>query len=510
LKATSEYEEAFSFSREIIGIISSYDTFEARTLDAFDGVCKLFQKSRIEKICYLLISKDNLVTEKIKMYLNEQEKQIIVPFSFSEISSNKNNNYFIRNKMREHFYSKDLFDYSDPLKKDLYFFGRNNVVMGLIDKHINCQNSGLFGLRKTGKTSIIFDVIRKLPDKNALGVWIDCQSTSFHIRRWYKALYYLLLLTSKEFNVELEYLKEDDFTETNAAELFEKFITEIFKKVNKSIMLLFDEIENISYEKSASDHWCSGLDFVYFWQTLRTVHQKSEKIFTFSIIGTNPKCIEMVSIQGKDNPIFNILTPIYIPGFDVQQTREMVRKLGRLMGIKFEEPIYSKLTEDYGGHPFLIRHICSAISQSYTARPVTIDRIKYEDVNKDFKLQKTDYFDMLIEVLDQFYKIEYEMLELLAVGDLETFRFYAENDYSSIKHLIGYGIIKELDGNFDFRIDALKYYLLKKTGKKHLHQTKDQKWEALCKSRNNLEIELRMVVRKVLRIIYRSYALDVI
>ena len=68
------------------------------------------------------------------------------------------------------------------------------------------------------------------------------------------------------------------------------------------------------------------------------------------------------------------------------------------MGIKFDETIYSKLTEDYGGHPFLVRRVCSMIAQNYPNRPVTIDRIKYQAIRDKFN-RESDYFKMLLEVL---------------------------------------------------------------------------------------------------------------
>lgn len=98
--------------------------------------------------------------------------------------------------------------------------------------------------------------------------------------------------------------------------LFEKYLINANQVSGKTILLLFDEIENITFNKSAVDHWCNGLDFVYFWQSIRSVYQKLDTVFTFCIFGTNPMCIEVATIKGKDNPIFNIFQPSYIKGFD--------------------------------------------------------------------------------------------------------------------------------------------------------------------------------------------------
>lgn len=503
-KPTESYEEALGISRELVVVFSTYSNFEARSLEAYDAICEGIQDARIERTCYVMISKCPHIKEQINSFLSNQECQVVIPFSFEEFKQNKSDSYFIRNRFRESFKSRDLFDYSDPLKKDFYFFGRNEIVVDIIDKHHENLNTGLFGLRKTGKTSIIYDVIRKIDKDDALGVLVDCQNTSFNMRRWNRALYFVVSQVCKKTNIAEP--EEDKFTEENAGRLFVEQLTKIHRTTQKSILLLFDEIENITFGKSAVEHWRDGFDFVYFWQSIRSAYQNSPSgVFTFCILGTNAKCVEEPLIRGADNPIFNIFQPKYIPGFSVQQTREMVRKLGRLMGIKFDETIYSKLTEDYGGHPFLVRRVCSMIAQNYPNRPVTIDRIKYQAIRDKFN-RESDYFKMLLEVLKQFYDIEYEMLETLAVGNTDDFKMFAQEDYGFVKHLIGYGLIQEVDGEYDFQIDAIKQYLQRTTNKSLLNMSTADKWKELCSTRGELEQRLRTMVRKILKIAFRNEA----
>lgn len=504
IKPTATYEEALSLSREVVVILSSYENFEPRTLDAFEEVYKEFPDNRLERICYVLISADDKIESHLENCLSNQESQVIVPFSYSSFRKNRGNANFLRNQFRKFFYSRDLFDFSEPLKKDFYFFGRTELTVTIVEKHRSNQNFGLFGLRKTGKTSIIYDVIRKLSQINSIGVFIDCQDTSFNFRRWNSALYYVLLRAYEEAGSKLD-IQEEQFTETNAAYLFEKAISTLSKNIGKRVLLLFDEIENITFDKSGVQHWCDGLDFMYFWQSVRSAFQHTTNVFTFCIFGTNPRCVEEHFIKGKENPIFNAFSPQYIPGFDQERTREMVRKLGRLMGIKFDEGIYTRLVEDYGGHPFLIRQVCSAIAKKYPQRPVQIDRLKYNAAREEYN-RGSEYFDMLLDVLTQFYSEEYEMLNMLAAGDLETFKFFADQDYSMVKHLIGYGIIRVSDNEYDFRIDAVKDYLIRKQRRKALVKTPEEKWTYTCTRRNALEKELRKMVKVTLRIAYKSEA----
>lgn len=504
VKPTSTIEEALNISRELVIIFSPYESFEARTLQAYENIVTEFADQRYEKLCYALISADDAIEENIKRYLSNEDDQVVIPFSYNSFDANKGDPHFIRNQFRKYFYSRDLFDYSEPLKKETFFFGRTDIVMQIINKHKAGMNCGLFGLRKTGKTSIIYEIHRKARVHDFVSVSIDCQNTSFNMRRWNNALYYVVNVIKNTIDFP-DPVFEEDFTLENASDKFCFYLEQFKIFSHKKILIMFDEIENITFGKASSEHWCSGLDFVYFWQSIRSCFQNTGDVFTFCILGTNPKCIEDATILDKDNPIFNMFQPVYIPGFDHTQTREMVRKLGRIMGISFDEGIYTRLVEDYGGHPFLIRRMCSKIAQMNPERPVIIDRKKYAEAKREFNLENS-YFTMILEVLAQFYVDEYEMLKFLALGDTETFKFYINEDPSMINHLLGYGLVRRNDQTYDFKLDAIKDYLERMSSKHPILETNSEKWAHICTRRNDLELRLRRMVKTVIRIAHKNEA----
>ena len=497
-KPTEIMEESTGITKELVVIFSQYDKFDARSLSAYDAIVESDIEQRYEKLCYVLISKDPNAEEEITSFVSGQEKQIVVPFSYDSFTKCRTDQFYIRNQLWKYFFSRDLFDYSEPLKRDFFFFGRTDVVTQIIDKHKAGQNMGAFGLRKTGKTSIIYDVIRKSKSQDFIAVNIDCQNPDFNNRRWYEALYYVAQAVLKEYKTCHIEINENDFTEKTAAGYFEKYIRTVHAAAGKTILIMFDEIENISYRKSPAAHWCDGLDFVFFWQSVRSAYQMFSDAFTFCIFGTNPQCVEIPTIEGKDNPIFNVVQPTYISGFSVDQTREMVRKLGRVMGIRFDETIYSKLVEDYGGHPFLIRRVCSKLAKLYSGRPVDIDRIKYTKAKEAFNIENT-YFDMILAVLTQFYPDEYEMLRFLAINDKQNFYYFVNLDPAMVSHLIGYGIIAKSGEDYDFKIDAIKEYIIRLNNDHIKPTTASEKWKSLCEQRNHIEVRLRRVVRNVVR-----------
>ncbi len=71
-----------------------------------------------------------------------------------------NKTSYLKNKLSEQFYRRDLFDFRLLLEKDTYFFGRNDIIVDFLDAIKRIENRGLFGLRKTGKTSILYKLDR--------------------------------------------------------------------------------------------------------------------------------------------------------------------------------------------------------------------------------------------------------------------------------------------------------------------------------------------------------------
>lgn len=504
MKPPENYQELFNLEREIVVVFSDYDTFQPRTLDAFEAAYNKFSDLRIDKVCSVLISKDPNIEQKIRDLLkSDPEYQVVVPFYYNELL-NCRDDFFIRNRFKEYFYSRDLFAFQSPLRKDLYFFGRTDLIHKIVNRHRSNENSGLFGLRKTGKTSVIFGIQRAAQASDNVSVFIDCQNPSFHKSRWNKSLRHIIEQTKEQLKLEFLIEDENKYTEEEATNAFERDLKKIYKKTSqKSLLIIFDEIEQITPTISPSTHWTNDSDFIFFWQSLRSLFQKLNGVFTYLIVGTNPKSVETSVINGIDNPIFNQIPYEYIAPFDVPQTREMVKKLGRIMGLKFDEIIYSKLTEDFGGHPFLIRTVCSAINKvSNVEKPVRVDKSLYEKGKKKFNEEYQNYIEMILTVLEQYYNDEYEMLKFLALDDIDTFKGFASNSPQYTNHLLGYNIIDKNYETYSFRIEAVKQHLVNNNKYQKIGLTDAERLEEISQRRNIIEPKLRHIIRTLLKAKY--------
>lgn len=504
IKPTDLYQELFGLEREIVIVFSNYSDFQPRTLDAISRAQSIYneQTQRLEKICAILISSDNNIDSKIKNLLsNDLEVQTIIPFNYAELLNLKNDPYFFRNKFKNYFFTRDLFAFEGPLRHESYFFGRKDTIETLISRHSDSQNSGIFGLRKTGKTSLLFGIQRTMELRNLKTVYIDCQDTSFHTRRWNHALFYITKKLYKELlDKEYDLAIEHDFSPENASLYFSEAIKNIYAKLESKFMLIFDEIENISFQISPSKHWSQDNDFILFWQTIRTSFH-STNMFTFIIAGTSPLAIEEARIQNIDNPIFSMLSIEYMKGFSVEQSRDMIRKLGKIMGLKFEEEVYGFINDYYGGHPFLIRQFCSRLHKSTEneARPLIVNKPLFEKIRDQFDSSCDNYIEMIISILNQWYPLEYKMLESLAIEDTESFNKYLAQSKFGQHHIIGYGIISYAHDKYSFKIEVVKKYLQKKSKFCHENLLIVDKWKEVTERRNNIETELRKIVKKQLK-----------
>ena len=505
VKPTDNIQHAFNLERELVCVFSPFDDVHPRTLDAISRAQANFPNLRVDRICSLVVSKDERVGDKLKRLLqNDTEAQIVVPFTYSELQKPNGDPYFFRNRLRSYFYTRDLFASESPLKTDLFFFGRTDLVHQLADRHRSDQVSALFGLRKAGKTSVIYGVHRALHGHGFCSVFIDCQTPAFHQRRWYQALWYTLQAAKNTCNTNTRLPSENEFTADRAADLFEKFFLELHEDMGrKSILLTFDEIENASPGISPSEHWRNDRDFILFWQTLRSLFQRKRGLFSYLIVGTNPSSNEQPKIGDIDNPIFAQFPKVYIPRFCSADTREMVRRLGRLMGLDFDEYVYAQLTEDFGGHPYLIRHVCSVIHRTADPeRPVRVGKALYERARAQFLREGRRYFEMILTVLKQHYPDEYDMLKFLALGDKKSFSEFANSDPAYTEHLLGYGIVELQGGEYVFRVDALKEFISLEARYQRINLTNGEKLAEISERRNKLEPQLRALCRRMLQAFY--------
>lgn len=450
--------ELFGFEQELMLVYSPYHTLEPRAVQAADSfMIDSPARGRVENLTYFFISEAPDVDRWFHSYTSvnsvNQEARLIIPISAQELRVNYSDSWFIRNHISKFLYGRDLFDLRLPLEKDTYFFGRSDYVVKILDALKRTENCGIFGLRKTGKTSLIYKIERLLKAEGTINVfYYDCKMPSIRNLRWHELLASICEDLGNEYNISIN----DTINDKNASKIF----FELASKLDKPALLIFDEIEYISPVAIHDDHW--HRDFLDFWQTFWGTQSRYRTI-TAMIAGVNPYVVEVDTIGGVQNPLFGIVSTQYLTGLSIEDTKNMARTLGKRMGLKFDFEATSYLHDRYGGHPLLTRMACSItnniIKNKNEIRPVTItkNRLQNEEAERDAEL--TFYCRHVVSELKQFYPDEYEMLELLASGQIHSFvEFAAYPEYS--KHLRAYCLLTtDMYGRPDISIPVIKRYI---------------------------------------------------
>lgn len=436
LRPEKHIRTAFGLENEILMIYHQYSSIQPRVLHIAEKILSESPcQGRAEPMAFILLTSTNDAGNEVRRLLSDSGNQrVIIPFE--EIECRRpNDEYFVRNRLSEFFYSRDLFDMSRPLSSDLYFFGRHAFALSIRDLLKSGENVGLFGLRRTGKTSILFRLKRLIEDgsKGKL-IYFDLEDSALYQLRWWELLYKIATAISPKKIY-------DQFSETDAAERFRKILTGINK--NSKVVIAFDEIEHITPGERLRmrPHW--DTDFIEFWKTVRAIQNDNRQV-SFIVCGTNAAPVETASFDQRDNPLFGMVTKKYMPAFDRDEVRQMVRTLGRFMGMNFEEPCFDYLLARYGGHPFITRQACSRIFENLklTKKPALISAATLSASEPTRDLHLFSYAENVLSVLQRWYPLEYEMLEYLAENDIDSYRSIEDSVPDLSAHLRGYGLVR--------------------------------------------------------------------
>lgn len=492
IRPTDETSVYINTDREVLVVFSIYDTFQIRTLDAYEEFYDLLESKRIDRSFRFLVSGDERIEAIVKHYLDQHpEYPVVIPITLSNLTYGLGNPLLAA--IQRNYLIRDLFGYQNPLREETFFFGRQNEVNSVLDMAKSGQNSSLFGLRKSGKTSVIFAIQRKARAFSCNVAVIDCQNPTVHARTYESLLGYVLSEVRKTFGQKAAVQKLGD----NLPEVSENFFQHMKSSLGtakSNVLLIFDEIENISPRTAASPHWRDGDDPIYFWQILRSFCQTESKgRVSICIVGTSPHILEAAKINGIDNPIYLFAQKRFIPNLTFDETREMVERLGYFMGLEFSPQVIAGLQKDFGGHPFFTRQVCSKVHQlASPTRPVVVSDQALQRAKTEFYGQLESYLRDIAEQLRNSYPEEFDILRAVIDGDKDELNEYGREAPDLIDHLVGYGLVERVGDDFDIKFDAIKVAFRRLLPRDR--NSPSDRWAEISARRNKLETDMRLAM----------------
>jgi hypothetical protein len=452
--------ERFGLQREVLVVYQAQAKVDARFFAHAKEVLDDGRfEDRLDQLVVFLVHRAD--PEKVRDLVVTSTDFVTVPVQASELMNPARGSMFLRTLMSTAIGDSNLFEYSSPITRDVYFFGRDDLVRQLYNRAVAGESSGVFGLRKTGKTSVLFALRRMASSTSAVALYVDFQNPGVHAQRWFDLLHYVATLVASEakerFDLDIP-CPHQDYSERNAGRAFAECARAVLAGGGaKQLILMFDEIEYITPGVAGrlASHWDD--DFGPFWSSIRGTAQQSENRVTFIVAGVNPVAVTRGTLGTRDgqvpNPVFQTAVPFFMEPLEDASIRKMVRTMGRYAGLSFDEEVYSHLRRAYGGHPYLIRLACGEIWKSVAHSPETLARVTLDT----FELRRTAIMqrlaapirDILLSLV-WWYPEEYDLLRILADGDAKFVVDYISDNPNALQ-FARYGLVDESTGAFQIR-----------------------------------------------------------
>ncbi|PWU14393.1 MAG: hypothetical protein C5B50_17600 [Verrucomicrobia bacterium] len=380
----------------------------------------------------------------------------------------------LREALDKWLFQRDLFATNSPVQGDR-FFGRTNALARIASAVSGSRAVGIFGLRKVGKTSLLQEFCRRCSISGDVVLYSDLLKLSSE-----RDTNYLYWGLANELRLHSSHLSPDfkwrlggvfeqfaDVPSDFKIELaFDADLRNVLKKIGSTqisprpkVVLMLDEVERLL--PHLHEPGCRG--FFEFLSYFRAVCQET-KDFTMIVTAANPGIQEAAQFDRRDNPVFNFFEEAYLAAFEESECSEMVAKLGRGMGMRFEAASCSQIFKLTGGHPFITRMFCSYISDVYKAerpRPIMPEMVealvdRYVDLkgNKDFK--------EIFERLERDYPEERDLCVALAQAEQPV--PFESVDKSSVRHLIEYELVRLEGKAVTLSMDLLRRWLKRNYG----------------------------------------------
>lgn len=282
----------------------------------------------------------------------------------------------------------NLFDYRNSISDALTFFGRTHLLQRLrADLTKSRQSVGLFGLRKSGKTSVLLQLRSALHRGNPAYAAVYCDLQYYGERDTFGSdIYNSIVSQLCDIIASRTGRSRPRFAPFPSDMPCVRSSVEFSHRVEKLAIILsqsgialpmlcfLDEVERILPRMSHSAGRIG--EYNSFFGTLRALCQQ-QRVLALLVTDVFPDCNRINHWPQRDaasNPIYSFLTEVFLGPFSEEDTVAMISDIGDLMGRRLDAETARAIHRESGGHPFVARQIasivCSEVS-TYGDEPVT-------------------------------------------------------------------------------------------------------------------------------------------
>ena len=282
----------------------------------------------------------------------------------------------------------DPYDTRDPVSQTFSFFGRDALVEDIMRRMQEGRPVGVFGLRKLGKSSLLQALrVRALFPVALLNLQsLGPQEDPY--REYVRALEYWKNWMKIYYGLQVDL---PDITTKDSTASFVKAIYSLLnhleqhhssrmdqtdsRRYEARLGLLLDEIELITPRQNND----TGPNLERYLTLMRAIRGLVDEDGRLSLVvaSLNPSINRINAWQDEQNPAFNLFQEIYLPPLAHEDCVQMIRNIGRQVGLVYNDSAVESIANLSGGHPFLARQFCSLLYKKRDRQPgeITADAI---------------------------------------------------------------------------------------------------------------------------------------
>lgn len=450
-------ESRFGFTREIPLLYSPYTDLQIRTTDGLESRLADLPSDRrsVSTNEVLVWSPDPRLALKLDSW--NRPARVLLPMPDTDQLARPDRLQAFIDLLASKLASRDLYSVRGYVTGD-QFFGRANELQQLADGVRRREASGVFGLRKTGKTSLlnelassyrserdandrvqllIYQDLEHLPTLNEDPVTELVQDLAENIRR-----------QLKQHGLRTQEMA--DLPSSASPSEFRRALDRLLEKLETeaTVVLLLDEVEHLCPPNPGPD--TSGLGYQHVRQLfggLRKLVQERDN-FAFVLAGLANAAIESAELYGAPNPLFSFAKPLYLGPFNLDEADDLLNGIGRRVSLHWTPEAVAVAHKVSGGHALLLRELASAVLLNQRHARSNIVQVRPGQVHQvipEWRSLVASHVKEVLPHLRRYYPDEADLATML-IDDAETFRDLADDYAYNIDRLARLGIITTADG----------------------------------------------------------------
>jgi hypothetical protein len=345
----------------------------------------------------------------------------------------------------------DVFEERDAVRGP-QLLGRDEELAALRTRVVRGDAAVVLGLRKVGKSSLVravtdwldpasgmADALDGGPPPQGVALWVDAEGI---LEDSADALAEELLgALRRRMRVAGTPWREPSVRGLAAL----KSALELLLNNGERLCLVVDEYD-LLFEGNETRRPLRGLS--RFFRLVRAWAQTHQGRVSLVLLGRDPELFSTPLLDGVNNPLLAWCSPFWLGPLREGQDRQLLRRLGRRVGLQVGNPTVERAREWSAGHPLLLRQYGSALWGLAQSRGWGVDTDTLL-ASADLRFEGREAVETVARetttLLRDRYPDAFRLLEDLALGGLQpgTLAAHGGEEGAAWRRLRNFGVVGE-------------------------------------------------------------------